>query len=159
MKTSDIGKQINDKIILEMEGSLGASEEVIKYIIEEGLKGMDIRQTDDDKTFDLNDIEIYTQNVLEQSRKFISTMEYDDIIKQALQDKDKRIKELEAQKKLNDAIMNNQRSVLKKQQRKLDKIKEEVNIFNKLDVEYEMNDIDNILKFVNKLLWVLMESE
>ena len=44
-----------------------------------------------------------------------------------------------------------------KLQSKLDKIKEEVNIFNKLDVEYEMNDIDNILKFINILLGLLKE--
>ena len=82
-----------------------------------------------------------------------------DLIKQALIDKDTRIKELKDKNDiLNNAyeLRNTQKKALKS---KLDKIEEEVNIFNKLDVEYEMNDIDNILKFVNILLCVLKESE
>lgn len=80
-------------------------------------------------------------------------------IKQALIDKDNRIKELEEEAKCNLDLSNDWSDKATKLQSKLDKIEEEVNIFNKLDVEYEMNDIDNILKFVNILLWILKESE
>ena len=42
--SKEIDKLINDKIILEMESSLGQSAEVIRFIIEEALKNMQIRQ-------------------------------------------------------------------------------------------------------------------